>query len=1180
MLDRKGFQHFPFGLVVLALALWTGTGWGQTFYGSISGTVLDATGAAVPGAAVTLTNLGTSEKRSMETDVTGSYQFVNLVPTRYRIEAEKSGFKRFVREPIVIEVQQAIRIDISLEVGAVTQTVEVTAQTPLLQPQTSSLGQVVESRKVTEMPLNGRNILALAALVPGVVPQGGRENSSTRNPTGTNIFAWGNIQIGGGFANQSAAYIDGAPVNTAYLNLLALVPTQDSIQEFKVQTNNLGPEFSRFTGGVINLTTKSGTNAFHGSVYEFLRNKVLNANDFFNNATGKPRPAFTQNQFGANAGGRIIRDKLFWFASYERFSERRGLPFLTTVPTGAMRNGDFSDLRNKVGNLIPIYDPLTTCGRLGNPPCALDANGKEIITRQQFPDNMIPPERIDPTSKILTNLWPLPNAPGQPFTKINNFSTNASVGGNNYQATTRADYNLSDKHKIFGRYTYWSNLSLAIAPFKNEICVDRCEESFNTNQFVFADTYSFSPTSLLDVRLSWLRFWYDRAPKSLGVDLTTVGWPDFLNNQVAWRHIPPPNVAGYAGEIMGAGDGAGSGIFGRNDVYTIAPSLTKIAGRHTLKFGGEIRRNTHNYAQSNNPSGDFDFNRNFTAVNPFSPAGTGDAFASFLLGTASAGGATTPTFVAAQQIHRSVYVGDTFQVGTKLTLNLGFRYDQFGPWSERFDRMTFLMLDAESPLAAPTGLPLKGRLGLVASEDLASRNRPELDKRMFSPRLGLAYRLTNKTVIRAGYGIFWVSNDLNWNITPHNDAVAGVRTLMVNTIDGGITPVDRLSNPFPNGIIQPPGRDPVFQTRLLGLGIQAPLTKNPNGYVQQWNFNIQRELAEGFLVDVAYAGSKGTHLVRHGLQVNQLPEQFLSLGTALQAQVPNPFFGLITAGPLSAATVARGQLLRPFPQHTGVSIAGPNIGNSIYHSMQMKVDKRFRRGGSILVGYTVSKLISDTDTLTGWLESGRGGTTWGAENNNNIRAERAIASFDVPQRLVVSYVLDLPFGKGERFVGNASGVVDKLVSGWGINGITTLQSGFLIQPATAQNLCNCFGGGGRPNVTGQSGKLTGSAQSRLNQWFDTSVFTQPPAFTFANASRTTSDIHSHGANNFDFAIFKNTKFGPDERFAIQFRTEFFNLFNRVRFDYPGQVLGTAQFGVVSAQDNLPRLVQFALRFTF
>ena len=425
---------------------------GQTFYGSMVGTVSDATGAAIPGTAVTLTNLGTTVKRTIESDASGTYQFVNLIPGRYRVEAEKAGFKHFTREPIVVEVQNALRIDIAMQLGnAATQTVEVTAQTPLLQSSTSELGQVVEARKVTEMPLNGRNPLALVALVPGVVPQGGKDNSSTGNPTGTNIFAWGNIQIGGGQANQSATLIDGASVNTIYVHLLSLVPTQDSIQEFKVQTNNLGPEWGRLAGGVINLTTKSGSNEFHGSAYEFLRNKVLNANDFFNNASGIGRPPFTQNQFGANAGGRIIHEKLFWFGSYEGFRQRLGRSYLLSVPTQAERNGDFSDLRDSSGNVIPIYDPLTTCGRLGNPACAIDPgpdgiigtadDGGEIITRQQFSGNIIPQNRLDTTAKILSGFWAPPTLPGQPFTRLNNFATNASVGGNNDQWTSRIDWN-------------------------------------------------------------------------------------------------------------------------------------------------------------------------------------------------------------------------------------------------------------------------------------------------------------------------------------------------------------------------------------------------------------------------------------------------------------------------------------------------------------------------------------------------------------------------------------------------------------------------------------------------------------------------------------------------------------------------------------------------------------------
>jgi hypothetical protein len=820
----------------------------------------------------------------------------------------------------------------------------------------------------------------------------------------------------------------------------------------------------------------------------------------------------------------------------------------------------------------------------------------EVITRQQFSGNMIPQNRLDPTAKILSDFWAKSDLPGQQFTQINNFATAASVGGNNDQWTSRIDWNKSDKQRIFGRFTDWTALSLAIDPYKTGICKDRCQESWYTRQLVLDDVYSFSPTTILDVRLSYLRFWYNRQPKSLGVDLTTFGWPASLNSQVAWKHIPTPCVTGY-GDFF-CSQGAGSGIFARDDNYAVAPSVTNIRGRHTLKLGGEFEVLRNNYAQSNVPSGIFDFNGNFTAINPFSPANTGNGFASFMLGYGADGNAQTPSFTAAQQIYSALYFSDTFQVTSKLTLNLGIRWERPGPFTERFDRMIVLLPDAANPLAAPTGLPLKGRLGQVNSSDRASRSSLDANNKMFAPRLGFAYRLNGKTVLRGGYGIFYLPNDVSWVDEPENQIINGTGTPWVTTLDGGITPAclvaactalsplsdfARLSNPFPSGIIQPPGRNPIYQQTFLGQGVNAPLPTNPYAYTQQFNFNIQRELPDGTLADIAWAGSKGVHLPVHFQELNQMPVSNLSLGNSLQDQVSNPFFGLMSPGsPLATPTVARGQLLRPFPEYTGFAIASANNRNSIYHSLQAKVEKRFKGGGSILASYTMAKLISDTDTLTGWLESA-GSTDWGIPNNYNVRAERSLADFDVSQRLVVSYVLDLPVGKGQRFVQNASGVAGKLVSGWGINGITTLQSGFPLFIGNSQNLTNSFGGSSRPNNNGQSAKLTGRAQGRLNEWFDTSVFSYPPAFDFGNVSRTLPDVRTHGIDNFDFAIFKNTKFGPDERFGIQFRTEFFNIFNRVQFGYPGQTCcqpDQSGFGVVSSQANFPRLIQFALRFTF
>ncbi|MGD0323117.1 MAG: carboxypeptidase-like regulatory domain-containing protein, partial [Terriglobia bacterium] len=444
--------------VVFLLALWPRAGWGQTVYGTLAGTVLDSSGAAVPGATVTLTNIGTSDKRIVGSDAAGSYTFVNLFPGNYRLEAEKAGFKHFKREPILVEVGSGLRIDVAMEVGAVTQTIEVTAATPLLQAQTSDLGEVVESRTVTEMPLNGRNVLSLAQLSPGIQPQGPPSggNSSMSNPVGSNPFASSDFQIGGSQAGQNAIFVDGVPTNGSYLNVITLIPTQDAIQEFKVQTNNMGPDFGRFAGGIINLTTKSGTNSFHGAAYEFLRNKVLDANSFFLNEAGAPVGPWTQNQFGANLGGKAVTDKLFFFSSYEGYRVRSSAALTSTVPTAAMLSGDFSALP-------AIYDPTTStnCTASGGTcrtQVGLEPGGSGI-------PNVIAASQINSASKVLAGYFPAPTSSAL----TNNFTKSYGTGGDTDQLNEKVDWNVSDKQRFMARFTYYKLLNLPDSPFK-DIC--------------------------------------------------------------------------------------------------------------------------------------------------------------------------------------------------------------------------------------------------------------------------------------------------------------------------------------------------------------------------------------------------------------------------------------------------------------------------------------------------------------------------------------------------------------------------------------------------------------------------------------------------------------------------------------------------------------------------------------
>jgi hypothetical protein len=1152
----------------------------QSFYGTIVGTVSDSSRSAVPQASVTLVNSGTSERRAAQTDGEGAYRFVNLIPGAYRIEVEHSGFRRHAQDNVVVAVEATLRVDIALQVGEVTQILEVSSQAPLLQTETGSLSQVVAARAVQELPLNGRNVLNLVALSPGVVPQGSSEGSLT----GKNVFAGGNYQIGGGMANQSAAYFDGVPVNDSYGNIVALIPSQDVVSEFRVQTNANSAEFGRYTGGVINLTSKSGSNEYHGSAYEFLRNKVINAGSFFSNRTGSPKAPFVQNQYGASIGGPVRKDKIFFFGAFEGFRQRQGAPFLRTVPTEAMLQGDFSNYRNAAGAVIPIYDPLTQCGAHGNAACAAGA----VEQRTVFPGNRIPSSRINPVAQkyIAFPAYAKPNNRADAAGNFN-FFRNVSTGGDNDQGNFRGDFNISDKQRAFARYSRWKSVNANVDVYGNgQLNGDPFSpEAFITDHAVLADTYTINPTTILDVRIGFMRWFYARTPGHLGVDISkTFALPSYFNDIPARNGVTPstmvPQIAAAGYDFISTGL-----IYARDNTYIVTPTLTKILRRHTVKFGAEIRRADNNYYQNNQPGGVFNFDNLFTSRNALNSGGTGNSFASFLLGYPSSGSVSTSPFTAAGQRYQAYFINDSWQVNTKLTLNAGLRWEIPGVFTERFDRqVTF-----DPGIANPelTGVTVPGRPGPVMGSFVLvnSPNHPERGLRpehfrLFAPRLGLAYRVNDRTVVRAGAGIYYIPANVIFFEGPYGNPVNFLAHNMVNTLDGQVTPQDTLVNPFPSGFNPPPGRNPSFQRLLLG-GTGRTISRNtPYGYTGQWNFTVQHQLPGNLAIEAAYAALKGVHLAWGGRQLNQLNPSDMALGAALTQQVPNPFLGRVQIGPLTRTTVARGQLLLPFPHLVSAPNAGAYTGNSNYHSLQLKAEKRFSSGGTVLASFTFSKVISDTETITAWLDNVLGGVA-GIQNWYDLRSEKSMSSYDSRRRLTLAYVNDLPFGKGKRFLSNVAGIADKLVSGWGVNGVTTLQDGFPLQFTAAPNVTG-FNTGLRPNVVnGCNPNLSGTAQQRLGKWFDTACYTVPPAYTFGNASRTDPRLRGHGINNFNFALFKRT--GITERFKIEFRAEAFNLFNRVQFGRPNQGATTAAnntFGVVSTQINDPRLFQLGLRLFY
>jgi hypothetical protein len=1168
----RGLCWYRIAASLIVLCLATAHGHSQATNGAINGTLSDPNGDVIGGAQVTLVNIGTADTRAATTNDSGFYQYNNLPPGQYRITVQQPGFKQLTREPIELQVDSTLQINLSLTLGTATEVVTVISSTPLIQAETASLGTVIDQRETNEIPLNGRNAMNLVALAPSVVPQG----QSQQNPNGTNPFAWGNYQIGGGFANQSSTYLDGAPVNTEYLNITSLVPTQDSLQEFKVETNNLTPDYGRLAGGAIQFRTKSGTNSLHGTAYEYLRNKVLNSNTYFGNQAHLPNPSFTQNQYGFNLGGPVYiphvydgHNKTFFFVNFEGFALRQGITYTTTVPTAADLSGNLSDLAT------PIYDPLTTCGVAGFPACA---PGTTQYNRTQFPGAVIPQNRLNATALLYAKtFFPAPNVAGAAPTGIN-YTTTGSSGGNNYETVAHIDQNVSEKQHLSARYTYWKNNNLPTDAF-NGICQDRCSEIFTTNSFILADDYAFSPKTLLDVRISYLRFFYARSPLLNNFDLTSIGQPAGLQSQVQFPGPPVMSVSGFDPSGIFSSQGADSTIHNATDDDRISGNLTRFIGNHTLKFGGEYLRATFNYVQANVTAGLYTFNNGFTAQNPLTGV-DGLGFASFLLGYPTSANSQIVTPIAAEQLYPALFVNDDWRASSKLTVHVGVRWEEAKPFTERHNRISYFEPNVDNPILAAAGLGnYPGAIGLVASSTRSSRSAYNNDLLQFSPRIGAAYQLYPNTVLSAGYGIFWLPNDIEFSSNfPSGDPINSSSTNMVTSINNGLTPENNISNPFPQGLIAPAARSAAYQSTLLGSGPSENFPNNPYSYTQQFNAGIQQQIGSSLVFDLAYGGSKGTHLPFGSINFNTLPMQDMALGHALVAQVPNPFYGVISSTyGLGAKTISAGQLLLPYPQYSGVSSAAADLASSTYNSLQLKVQKRFAHGASINGAYTWSKLLSNTDTLTGWLES----SVPGIQNPRNLQGEKSLSANDAAQRLVVSYVYDLPFGRNQAFLSNSSGIVNAVIGGWGVGGLTTLMTGFPIGFGTNQNLTNSFGGGSRPNyVPGCAKQITGSATSRLKDWFNTSCFAQPAAFTFGDEPRLDPTLRAPGAAEWDASAYKSFPINRDGNINVQFRAEAFNLFNRVQFGYPGLTQGTSNFGQITTQLNLPRVLQFSLRANF
>ncbi len=1121
---------------------------------SLTGTVLDPNGATIPSAKVTLLNPSVSFSREVTTGDNGLYTFLLIPPGNYELKVEKAGFSQFLQSNIVLAVGQSSTLNATLQIGNVNQVVEVTAQAPILNTGSADVGSEVSSKQAVELPLNIRNVYGLVELDSSV-------NNSQQNQALNGPGSQGNVDqdiaffnFGGGRFGTTAFLLDGAWDGAGDWDGVIYVPSVDELQEFRIQTNTFSPQYGLSMGNVVNAVTKSGTRSFHGDAFEFLRNNNLDANNYFNNLNGLPRPQFKRNQFGFTAGGPVYiphlykqRDKTFVFGTYEGLRQQTPTTLLTTVPTVAQRAGDFSQTFNQDGSLATIFDPFSTTL----------VNGQYV--RSAFPGNMIPMRLLNPVALKLMNYYPAPNRPGNNLTGVDNFAGTAGLPTNSDQYTIKVDENISEKQNFYARWSQKRQFKQLEGEFFGTSDPGGNGTLAPDNRFEggLGYTYVFSPAFVMSLNFGWGRWVEGRKPQGVPFDVTTVGLPASINTYDGPGAFPNVSLSGY--QNLGSG---GLNATPR-EARTYAVDFTRSLGSHSLSMGFmgiTFILNTFNSAQAS-----FSFSPDFTQ-GPFPTAATansGNSVASFLLGTADNNNSAISYSAEAaySKADYGWYVNDDWKATKKLTLNLGVRYDIQTAPKDRFNRLSYFTF-APNPISSQVpGLNLPGNLQYVNGNNPGVYNT---NYNNFAPRIGLAYSAAKNFVFRAGYGLFYTpamefGDYQGLSLNGYSQS-----TPYVGTLDG-VTPQNLLSNPFPTGLLAPVGQANGGATNV-GQNINAVLRNRPTPYVQQWTANFQYQLG-GTVLQAAYIGNHGVKLLYgSSFELNQLPPADLSLGNALLQQVRNPFYGVITSGALSSPTVAYGQLLRPYPEYTGVEDVQPPSASSSYNAMALSANRRFSNGLQFLVSYTWSKYLTNSEGPEGWTN----GQAQSVRNWYNTSLEKSLMIDDIPRSLVISYVYELPVGKGRAFApGNK--VLEATIGGWQVTGISNFKDGFPLSITDATNNTNSFGGNQRPNVVANPN----ISNKTIYDYFNTAAFTQPPAFTFGDAPRTMGYLRAQGTLSSDLTLQKYWRLW-NEASRLQLRAEFYNIFNRAQFYAPGTTYGTSTFGVVPGA--LPgRSIQFGMK---
>jgi hypothetical protein len=1148
--------------------------------GAILGSVTDSSGAAMPNVKVTVTHTSTNLDYNTLTTAEGYYTIPNLPVGDYRVTASAPGMKSVSRSGVQLEVDQKAQVDLQMAPGAVTESIEVTGAALMLDTTTGTVGKVIENRRVQELPVNGRTALALVLLAPAVQSAFGPANSGFA-ARGVQLAG---IKINGGPDATNNIVIDGLSSTNPYFPDININPPVEAVQEFRVQTNTMSSEFGFTLGGVVNLVTKAGANAPHGSLYEFLRNNALDANSWANNRIGAPRDILRYNQFGGSTGGPVWfpklyngRNRTFYFFNYEGYRFRTGKTGFLSMPTAAYRAGDFSLLRDSQGRQTALYDPDTT---VANP----NYNASQPVTltntpylRDPLPGNRVPQNRIDPVALKYLPFYPLPNrAPDDPFSNSNNVVSTVSDIRNMDQYTARVDHRLSDKNNLSWRYVYYNQYSNngQSNQYPDPLIRER-RDPFRGHNVVVSDVHTFTPHLIHEIRLGLARQIFDFAAAGAneGLPQSLLGFP----NTVPPDHIP------IVSNGLPSFYTNGQATIGRRGglVWQWYDSFTWLKGNHSFKFGTEMRLIQGNNFQKGNPSGTFNFAAALTGngnTNTTLAQNTGNSFATFLLGDVTS--ASVTQFLGESEVGKSFsgYVQDDWRLSRHVTLNLGVRYDyQQEPYERRCGTSNF------NPFVVGTN-GLTGRTQ-YACIDFGRAARLE-NYKDFAPRVGFAWDLfgNQKTVLRGGYGIFYVSNFSYRENFGQTSGFASIGT-PYNGVGAAAAffPLFPLRNGYPTPPLQPAGvaSGPNMFAVTQSLSYDEPYS--PTSMSQQWNLTLEHQI-KGWVLNATYSANHATHLVSGGYNMNQLdPAIALRNGANGSDPVANPYAGR-ALGIWGAATETRNQTQLPYPWLGAITVRAPHMGSSTYNAMLLSAERRFSRGLTMLASFTWAKLLSDSVVNplgTGFSDEQANET--GYQNSYNRRAERSEDPTNIPLRFVLSAVYELPFGRGRRFDAH-NRVWNGVIGGWQINTITTATAGLPLLVRGANN-----GLANRPDLL-RSPSLPGGFVDQRPElgvlWFDPSAFVNPAPYTYGNTPRAISTVRTPGAFLPDVSLFKTV--GLTERTKLQFRAEAFNMPNWVNLGFPNTAFsvlsGTNQNGNVSlgriTSSRSGRNLQFALKFMF